>query len=66
MVEGAYKKLKSYLFYDKTLLFSKRRLARFESNKEYFNYKIEKIRSEEETRNEFNDMHTYEINQKRC
>ena len=35
MVEGAYKKLKSYLFYDKTLLFSKRRLARFESNKEY-------------------------------
>lgn len=29
-------------------------------------YKIEKIRSEEETRNEFNDMHTYEINQKRC
>lgn len=43
MVEGAYKKLKSYLFYDKTLLFSKRRLARFESNKEFFNYKIDEI-----------------------
>ena len=36
MVEGAYKKLKSYLYYDKTLVFSKLKLAQFESNREYF------------------------------
>lgn len=36
MVEGAYKKLKSFLFYDKTLLFAKKRLVEFECNRESF------------------------------
>ncbi len=36
MVQGAYKKLKSYLYYDKTLLFTKKRLAVLESDKENF------------------------------
>lgn len=36
MVKGAYKKLKSYLYYDKTLLFAKKNLALFESNRENF------------------------------
>lgn len=36
MVHGAYKKLKSYLYYDKTLVFAKRRLAVLESNRDNF------------------------------
>ena len=32
MVQGAYKKLKSYYFYDKTLLFIKKKIAEFESD----------------------------------
>ena len=31
MLQGAYKKLKSYYFYDKTLLFIKKKIAEFES-----------------------------------
>ena len=36
MVEGAYKKLKSYLYYDKTLIFAKKRVAELEKDREYF------------------------------
>lgn len=36
MVFGAYKKLKSYLYYDKTLVFAKKRLAMLESDRESF------------------------------
>ena len=36
MLHGAYKKLKSYYFYDKTLLFIKKKLAEFESDDLYF------------------------------
>lgn len=32
MLQGAYKKLKSYYFYDKTLLFIKKKIAEFESD----------------------------------
>ena len=43
MVHGAYKKLKAYLYYDKTLVFAKKRLAAFESGREYFNNVLEII-----------------------
>ena len=36
MLEGAYKKLKSYYYYDKTLLFIKKQIAEFESDDEKF------------------------------
>ena len=36
MLQGAYKKLKSYYFYDKTLLFIKRTIAEFESDDNRF------------------------------
>lgn len=36
MLQGAYKKLKSYYFYDKTLLFIKEKLAEFESDDDHF------------------------------
>ena len=36
MVRGAYKKLKAYLYYDKTLVFAKKRLAVLESDREAF------------------------------
>ena len=32
MLEGAYKKLKSYYYYDKSLLFIKRKIACFENS----------------------------------
>ena len=40
MVEGAYKKLKAHLYFDKTLLFLKKRLALFESDREVFENKL--------------------------
>ena len=43
MVHGAYKKLKAHLYYDKTLVFAKKRLAVFESNRESFNKSLEFI-----------------------
>lgn len=43
MIEGSYKKLKSYLFYDKTLLFAKRKLAKFESDSNIFEYKLNEL-----------------------
>ncbi len=36
MLQGAYKKLKSYYFYDKTLLFIKKKIAEFESDDSRF------------------------------
>lgn len=36
MLEGAYKKLKSYYYYDKSLLFIKRKIAYFENSEEVF------------------------------
>lgn len=43
MVYGAYKKLKSYLYYDKTLVFAKKRLTIFESDREAFICTLEDI-----------------------
>ena len=43
MVQGAYKKLKAYLYYDKTLVFAKKRLAVLESDKENFINMLENI-----------------------
>ena len=37
MLKGAYKKLKSYYYYDKSLLYIKKKIALFESTKESFN-----------------------------
>ena len=38
MLQGAYKKLKSYYFYDKTLLFIKKKIAEFESDDHIFHH----------------------------
>ncbi len=43
MVEGAYKKLKSYYFYDKTLLYIKHKIAVFESDSEKFKCSLNDI-----------------------
>lgn len=43
MVSGAYLKLKSHLYYDKTLVFAKKHLANFESNRVDFEHKIQTI-----------------------
>lgn len=43
MLEGAYKKLKAHLYYDKTLLFLKKRLAIFESDHRYFEKTLKEI-----------------------
>ena len=43
MVRGAYKKLKAYLYYDKTLVFAKKRLAVLESDRESFIKTLETI-----------------------
>lgn len=43
MLKGAYKKLKSYYYYDKSLLFIKKKIALFESTKESFNDTMYKI-----------------------
>ena len=43
MVHGAYKKLKAYLYYDKTLVFAKKRLAVLESDRDVFVNVLEKI-----------------------
>lgn len=43
MVEGAYKKLKSHLYFDKTLLFAKKRIAVLESDREKFKNTIFQI-----------------------
>ena len=43
MVEGAYKKLKSHLYFDKTLLFAKKRLALFESDRTQFESNLKQI-----------------------
>ncbi|MCG2729800.1 MAG: hypothetical protein L6276_05890, partial [Acetobacterium sp.] len=43
MVAGAYNKLKSYYFYDKTILFIKYKIAVFESDRENFELTLEKI-----------------------
>lgn len=43
MVHGAYKKLKAYLYYDKTLVFAKKRLAILESDRNNFINTLENI-----------------------
>lgn len=43
MVQGAYKKLKAYLYYDKTLVFAKKRLAVLESDRDNFINVLENI-----------------------
>lgn len=43
MVQGAYKKLKAYLYYDKTLAFAKKRLAILESDRDNFINVLENI-----------------------
>ena len=43
MVEGAYKKLKSYYYYDKSLLYLKHKIAAFENNINEFEETITKI-----------------------
>ena len=43
MIQGAYKKLKTYLYYDKTLVFAKKRLAIFESDRNLFVNRLEEI-----------------------
>lgn len=43
MVGGAFKKLKSYYFYDKTILFIKHKIAVFESDRVNFQLTLEKI-----------------------
>ena len=45
MIEGSYKKLKSFFFYDKTLLFTKKDIAEFESNRTLFENKLKEISS---------------------
>ncbi len=45
MVEGSYKKLKSYYYFDKTQLFVKKRIAEFESSRDQFS-KTLKVLSE--------------------
>lgn len=45
MIEGAYKKLKSYYYYDKTLLYIKKKIAYFESSKNSFNETLSKLAS---------------------
>ena len=42
-VQGAYKKLKAYLYYDKTLAFAKKRLAILESDRDNFINVLENI-----------------------
>ena len=43
MVIGAYKKLKSYFYYDKTILYNKMRLATWESDEIEMNKRIEDL-----------------------
>lgn len=43
MVQGAYKKLKAYLYYDKTLVFAKKRIAILESDRANFIKVLENI-----------------------
>lgn len=43
MLHGAYKKLKSYYFYDKTLLFIKKKIAEFESDDTLFSQTFDKL-----------------------
>ena len=43
MIIGAYKKLKSYFYYDKTILYNKMRLATWESNEIEMNKRIEDL-----------------------
>lgn len=45
MIEGSYKKLKSFFFYDKTLLFTKKNIAEFESDRIFFENKLKEISS---------------------
>ena len=43
MIIGAYKKLKSYFYYDKTILYNKMRLATWESNEIEMDKRIEDL-----------------------
>lgn len=43
MVSGAYKKLKSYYFYDKSILFMKKKIATFESDRTNFQLILDQI-----------------------
>lgn len=52
MIEGAYKKLKSFLYFDKTSIYAKEKLARFESDRIGFNRKIKELSVMLEKRNE--------------
>lgn len=51
MIQGAYKKLKSYLYYDKTLVFAKKRLAILENDRENFINVLEHIAQNLSTKN---------------
>ncbi|WP_039241554.1 hypothetical protein, partial [Clostridium botulinum] len=43
MIEGSYKKFKSYYYYDKTLLYIKDKIAEFELDSELFNKSLKLI-----------------------
>lgn len=45
IIIGAYKKLKSYFYYDKTILYNKMRLSLWESNEEEMSARIEELAS---------------------
>ena len=63
MVQGAYKKLKSYLYYDKTLPFAKKRLAILENNRESFNILVNFIKTNNPKREDtINKKYDYIMN----
>ena len=43
MLEGAYKKLKSYFYYDKTMLFMKSKISEFESDEPQFQSRLKSL-----------------------
>ena len=43
MVEGAYKNLKSYIYYDKTMVYIKKRISELESSFDNLDIVLEKI-----------------------
>jgi len=43
MILGAYKKLKSYFYYDKTILYNKMRLSTWESDENEMNLRIDEL-----------------------
>ena len=57
LIKNAYKKFKSYIYYDNTMLFAKMRLAKFESDINYDENKlIEKMRNILYNKEKFNEL----------